>query len=288
MPDSPHKLQWHPAFYAAAGLELQANHQEIQMIPEYNLSKEPIRIDLLIIKNTGQAKKIENEIGHIMKKYNVIEYKSPEDSMTIDDFYKTVGYACLYKGYGKTVNEIPLSELTVSLFREAYPRELFAMLEDAGHHIEEKYPGIYYVTNNLPFPAQIIVTKQLSPESHSSLRILSEHAEKDDIERFLQFAQQYTSPEDRNNIDAVLQVSVTANYDLYQEVRRESIMCQALQELMKDEIQEQVDKKIDETKNQLFLDNVRSIMESLNFSAEQAMDVLQIPQNRRAFILSNL
>lgn len=162
------------------------------------------------------------------------------------------------------------------------------MLEDAGHHIEEKYPGIYYVTNNLPFPAQIVVTKQLSPESHSSLRILSERAEKSDIERFLQFAQQYTSPEDRNNIDAVLQVSVTANYDLYQEVRRESIMCQALQELMKDEIQEQVDKKIDETKNQLFLDNVRSIMESLNFSAEQAMDVLQIPQNRRAFILSNL
>ena len=65
-------------------------------------------------------------------------------------------------------------------------------------------------------------------------------------------------------------------------------MCQALQELMKDEIKEQVDKKIDETKNQLFLDNVRSIIESLNFSAEQAMDVLQIPQNRRAFILSNL
>ncbi len=56
------------------------------MIPEYNLSKEPIRIDLLIIKNDGQAKKIENEIGHIMKKYNVIEYKSPEDSMTIDAF----------------------------------------------------------------------------------------------------------------------------------------------------------------------------------------------------------
>ena len=65
-------------------------------------------------------------------------------------------------------------------------------------------------------------------------------------------------------------------------------MCQALQELMKDVIEEQVDKRMDEIKNQLFLDNVRSIMKSLNFSAEQAMDVLQIPQNRRAFILSNL
>ena len=61
-------------------------------------------------------------------------------------------------------------------------------------------------------------------------------------------------------------------------------MCQALQELMKDVIEE----KIDGAKNELLLDNVRNIMKSLNFSAEQAMDVLQIPQNRRAFILSNL
>lgn len=61
-------------------------------------------------------------------------------------------------------------------------------------------------------------------------------------------------------------------------------MCQALQELMKDDIEE----KIDGAKNELLLDNVRNIMKSLNFSAEQAMDVLQISQNRRAFILSNL
>lgn len=58
MPDSPHKLQWHPAFYAATGLELQANHQKIQMIPEYNLSKEPIRIDLLIIKMMVRRKRL--------------------------------------------------------------------------------------------------------------------------------------------------------------------------------------------------------------------------------------
>lgn len=69
-------------------------------------------------------------------------------------------------------------------------------------------------------------------------------------------------------------------------------MCQALEDLMADvideRVEERVDQKIDETKNQLFLDNVRSIMKALNLSADQAMDVLQIPQNRRAFILSNL
>ena len=67
MADSPDKIQWHPAFYAAAGLELQENIDELELIPEYNLSKEPIRIDLLIIKDSAKKKSIKNEIGHIMK-----------------------------------------------------------------------------------------------------------------------------------------------------------------------------------------------------------------------------
>ena len=91
MGDVPKKIQWHPAFYAATELELQANIEQLELKREYNLSKEPIRIDLLIIKE----KKIEikNEIGHLLRKYNVIEYKSPEDNLSIDDFYKTLGYA---------------------------------------------------------------------------------------------------------------------------------------------------------------------------------------------------
>ena len=180
MGDSPDKIQWHPAFYAATGLELHEDMERLELKSEYNLSKEPIRIDLLIIKNDEPIGKIKNEIGHIMRKYNVIEYKSPEDSMTIDDFYKTIGYACLYKGYGNTVNEIPENELSVSLFREVYP------------------------------------------------------------EKFLSEADKMDSPRERNNIDAVLQVSVRANYELYQEIRRKSTMCEALRELMKDEIEHDV------------------------------------------------
>lgn len=57
--------------------------------------------------------------------------------MTIDDFYKTVGYACLYKGYGQYVDQIPIAELTVSIFRESYPRKLLLTLEQQGHKIEK-------------------------------------------------------------------------------------------------------------------------------------------------------
>lgn len=119
-------IQWHPGFCSAAELELISNKDILEFQREYHLSKEPIRMDLLIIKKLADVR-TENEIGHIFKKYNVVEYKSPEDSLSIDDYYKTIGYACLYKGLGTTVNQIPAEELTISIFREGYPRELLKL-----------------------------------------------------------------------------------------------------------------------------------------------------------------
>lgn len=240
MADKAKKIQWHPAFYAAAELELKENIEELDLISEYHLSKEPIRIDLLVIKEENAEKVLKNEIGRIMRKYNVLEYKGPGDELSIDTLYKTLGYACLYKGYGKTINEIPAEELTVSLFREAYPRELFSELERKGYTLEEKYPGIYYVIGNILFPVQIIVISRLKRSQHSSLRILSANADIEDIREFLEQTENMKSPRERNNIDAVLQASVSANYEIYQKVRRADGMCEALRELMKDEIEQEI------------------------------------------------
>jgi hypothetical protein len=237
--NAPDKLQWHPAFCAAAGLEFHEDIERLELKPEYNLSKEPIRIDLLIIKEESD-RRIKNEIGHIMKKYNVIEYKSPEDALTIDDFYKTVGYACLYKGYGERVDAVPINELTVSIFRAKRPEKMFLTLQKYGHKIKEKYSGIYYVTERLPFPVQIIVTQELEPREHRSLRILSNHAKKEDVEEFLKEVEKMNTPRERQNVEAVLQVSVKANDELYREIRRDANMCDALRELMKDDIEREV------------------------------------------------
>ena len=239
MKNAPDKLQWHPAFCAAAGLEFHEDIERLELKPEYNLSKEPIRIDLLIIKEESD-RRIKNEIGHIMKKYNVIEYKSPEDALTIDDFYKTVGYACLYKGYGERVDAVPINELTVSIFRAKRPEKMFLTLQKYGHKIKEKYSGIYYVTERLPFPVQIIVTQELEPREHRSLRILSNHAKKEDVEEFLKEVEKMNTPRERQNVEAVLQVSVKANDELYREIRRDANMCDALRELMKDDIEREV------------------------------------------------
>ena len=186
MKDSPEKIQWHPAFAAAMGLEFKSDYEYVRIEQEHNLSKEPLRIDLLVLKVNNTDRKFSNEIGHIMKTYNIIEYKSPKD----------------------------------------------------GAVIEQKFPGIYYITGNTLFPVQIVVAKELDKQTHSSLRVLTDNADIEDVETFLQNSVKANEPWEREDIDAVLQASVSANKELYEAIRRDSGMCQALRELMKDEIED--------------------------------------------------
>ena len=78
MPRAQRKIQWHPAFCAAAEIELYQNRKELEFKKEYNLSQKPLQIDLLIVEKRGDVQ-IENEIGHIFRKHNIVEYKPPED-----------------------------------------------------------------------------------------------------------------------------------------------------------------------------------------------------------------
>lgn len=99
------KVQWHPGFIAAMNLELTQNKKDLLFEKEYNLNTKPLEIDLLIIKKEAMAD-ISSEIGKIFRGHNILEYKSPEDHLNIDVFYKTTAYACLYKSYGKTLDEV--------------------------------------------------------------------------------------------------------------------------------------------------------------------------------------
>ena len=125
------RIQWHPAFYAATKLELRDNIDELEFYPEYNLSKKPLQADLLIIEKNGRTQ-IKNAIGHIFRRHNIVEYKSPGDGMTVDDFYKCVAYACLYKTTGESVNEIAGDELSVTMIRESYPKSMMRELKRLG------------------------------------------------------------------------------------------------------------------------------------------------------------
>ncbi len=232
------EISWHPGFYGAMEIELISDKGVFEFQREYNLSKEPLRMDLLIIRKLSDTG-TKNEIGRIFKKFNIIEYKSPDDGLSIDDYYKTIGYACLYKGLGDQVDQIKAEDLTVSIFRDRYPGKLFQALREEGNIIEEPFSGIYYIKGRGLFDTQIIVTGRLDGNSHRSLRLLSPNVKKSDAEGFIKDAVKLKEPGDRSNVEAVLQVSIAANQRLYDELRRQTGMCDALRNLLKEEIAEE-------------------------------------------------
>lgn len=62
---------------------------------------------------------------------------------------------------------------------------------------------------------------------------------EDDARAFVEDSRRYTEQGDLMNVDAILQASVSANYDLYHELkRRDPKMCEAMKILMKEEIEE--------------------------------------------------
>lgn len=275
------KLQWHPAFCAATELELRQDLDVLELIPEYNLSKKPLQIDLVIIKKMDWRRTLQNEIGHIMRGHNILEYKGPGDELTIDSFFKVIGYASLYKAQGIAVNKIPVSEVTVSFFRNAYPKALFLELKKEGYILKKMYPGIYYVRGKVPFPVQVVVTSQLERKAHCSLRVLTTQVEMQDAELFLEQIHYLESKNERSNIDSVLQVSVNANKQVYSLLRRQNEMCEALRELMKDEIEKELENKLEQGEK---LQLIRQVIKKLQKgnSVEETADMLEEePENIR-------
>ena len=58
---------------------------------------------------------------------------------------------------------------------------------------------------------------------------------------------EFTEPIDKQNADAVMNISVNANREVYNKVREENpFMCQALRELMKDEIDQEIQTAVEE------------------------------------------
>ena len=273
-------IKWHPGFCSAMELEFLQYKDLLDFNREFPLSKEPLRIDLLMIKKIKDVV-LDIDIGRLFKTYNIIEYKSPKDGLTIDDYIKTVGYAYLYKGLGATVDAVPLSELTATIVRDTEPTELFKKIQNEGGTIEEKYPGVYYITGVVAIPTQFILTSSLSKDFHVCLRVLSNKASEDDIKRFIEIANTFTEPIDKQNADAVMNVSINANREVYDKIRKENpFMCQALRELMKEEIQEEIkeaeknaaQKAIDTT----WLTAIKNLMMKKKCDAKTAMEELCI------------
>ena len=231
------KIQWHPGFVAAMDLELREYRDDLVFEREYNLNTKPLEIDLLIIKKEASVH-ISNEIGRFFRGHNILEYKSPDDHLNIDTFFKTIAYASLYKSYGKTLDSIKADDVTVSIIREAKPAGLFQYFKEHGYSISSPCRGIYYIEGPFPFPAQIVATGELEEKSHTWLRALSKRMDRESLRNLLEKISQITEKNDREMANSILEVSIEANRKMIEGLMGDDSMFETLMEIMEPKIDE--------------------------------------------------
>lgn len=230
------KIQWHPAFCSAVELELLEDYQDLSFEREYNLSSKPLQIDLLVVtKKKGLV--LENIIGKIFRSHNIMEFKSPRDGLGIDDYFKALAYACLYKSFGKTDNEISAEEITATLVRDRKPEKLLGWFAENGYALDQPYSGIYYISRDGFFATQVVVTSEISREESRWLSRLTENLTKQDMRALVSDMQKTQGKHERECADAVLEVVMRANSELFHMAKEEADMCKALEELMAPEIE---------------------------------------------------
>lgn len=229
------QIDWHSGFAGGLNLSLKDYLQDIEISREVQLTKVPIRMDCLILKKKDDVL-IDNDLGRGFRGHNIIEYKNPDDELNIDVVWKTIGYAGIYKSSGRYVNEIPAEELTISIVRTRKPVKLISDVEKSCGKVIREQDGVYRIEGIISVPLRIVVLNEVSDPKLLALKVMKKNADENDIREFIKETAKYSAPGDKQDADAVIQVCAKANTDVFEKMKGDETMCEALREIMADVI----------------------------------------------------
>ena len=233
--------------YAGLMLSLIKYRDRLEEDRNFKLNSLAREIDVRIIdKLSATAERMDNAIAYIFERHNLIELKNPTEPLNIDVVWKGISYAAQYKsmGYDKFtkkqgINAIPMRDITLTFLRMSKPYALFTDMKESGYTLEEKFPGVYHVQGMADIKMQIVVGKELKGDEFVPLRVQGRSPSVDDAGSFIKFVNSIKGTHDRELADAIFQLSIAENRELYETLRKErGDMCEAFRDLMKEEIKE--------------------------------------------------
>mgnify|MGYP000455952693 FL=1 len=175
------------------------------------------------------------------------------------------------------MDSIPIEELTITLVTGKYPRKLIHHLKTKlRYQVKKAESGIYYVTGD-KIPIQIIVTKELTEAENLWLKSLTNELEQNETAEKL--LEEYSKNQANALYRSVMELIVRANKQKFEKVKG---MCDALRELMKDEIdaevKRQVQERIDAEVNKKVQEKIDAevdaqVKEKINAEVESAVEI---------------
>ena len=205
--DAERKKQYHPPICASLELEFRDNRDEITCEVEYNLNTKPNSIDFLVVKKNDEVA-MKSGLGAIFKRYNIVEYKSPKDSLGEKIYFRTMGYAYLYIAYN--IDSITMDEVTLTFVRHAKPIKLMKQLREWDFEIIEYESGIFHIFKPGHADMQIIVTRLLSRQ-YKWISKLTDRVELADVKELMKDIDNLESERDILNAESVFDLMTRLN-----------------------------------------------------------------------------
>ena len=243
---------WERSASAALGFSLSRYKDRLQKRDLVKLNTKPREIDVQIIDKQYGSERIDNAIGHLFERHNLIELKNPYEQLNIDVIWKGISYAAQYKSTGtdkqtgkKGVDAIPIDEVTLTFIRISKPINLFKYMKKRGYGIEQHYPGVYYITGIADIRMQIVVGKELKGDEFVTLRVQGSNASEQDIRKIISFAKTLEDENDREMAEEIIKISLTENRETYNRLKEvDEEMKDVLEEFMEDVIVARENEKV--------------------------------------------
>ena len=233
------RSDWHAAIEADFRLDARyAEGGSVKIDAECRIGSAPPRVDFIIWKQE-EGTRLKKRIYRIFRKFNIIEYKNPHDSLNWHVIYKTIGYMNLYFGLDK--GDLQRDQITISIFRAVKNPILFKELKERGNLEPDEAPGIYHIIGLVDVPFQIVITSELVGDEYATERAMidEERADAKDIRLVLDAAKNTTDENELEYYRTILNLISAKNPCKVEEVRRDRKMSAKWMEIFKPEIDEQ-------------------------------------------------
>ena len=163
------------------------------LLTENVLGEAPPRADFIVLVEE-EENQLRRKAGFFQtfRRFNIIEYKRPSDSLNERVLRKAVGYANFYISMAEHEGDILSNQVTISIFRSVKNPKMFTEMTRNGSLSADEMNGIYHVHGYTDLPFQIVITSELEGEKYAIYRALTDKAKEEDIEYLINIASKET------------------------------------------------------------------------------------------------
>lgn len=190
--------EYHPAFICACKLVWDPNKLNLDFYEEHAVTVEPIRTDLLILKDPNTE--ITDQIGSFFRTYNFIQFKSEDDKLEPDDLLKEINYAISFK---LLYADVRFEDCSLTIFCPPDVINVLSFLEQYGYPVRYgNNPNIMYVDLCFNLKMQIVVLGDLAGENYeyAPFNMFTKKLDEKRTLDFTKFNESYIQPGDEDRL----------------------------------------------------------------------------------------